>query len=269
MLVGVFAPSHPSDHVASLSAFAEGLKARGVDHFMRGMTYRKCDVAVVFGVRKDRVPVSYARGQVIADHNGPHIVLEKGFVRRDEYFHVGWNGLNGRADFRNQGMPADRWKKLGVELQPRKHGEKVVVCGQVPWDASVQHTNHIQWCQKAVAELNRITRREVVFRPHPKAGIDYGVNCPVSLGSLAEDLSDAHAVVTFNSNSAVEALIEGVPVFAFDKGSMALRVANTDLYDIDNPRFIEREPWASDLAYAQWSLDEMSSGECWDHIGAG
>jgi hypothetical protein len=49
-------------------------------------------------------------------------------------------------------------------------------------------------------------------------------------------LDDVHAVVTFNSIAATEAILAGVPVFATGTQQMLLRpVSNTDLTKIDKP----------------------------------
>lgn len=236
-----------------------------------------CDVAVVFGVRKEKIPISYARGEVIRrqrESGKPVLVLETGYVKRgdgpDNYYAAGFNGLNGRADFRNANMQHDRWKKLGVQLQPwSNHGIHILVCGQVPWDASVQHHDHIGWIRQTVAKLNAFTARHIVFRPHPLArGVNYGPlhGCVVSSQSLEEDLKGAHAVVTFNSNAGVDAAIAGIPVFAMDQGSMAWDVARHDLSDIEQPIRPDRDQWAANLAYTQWTQDEMARGWAWHHL---
>lgn len=270
--VGLFVPRGPDDHLAALRAFADGLAACGVDHFVTGLDYRACDIAVLFGLAKTAVLASHARGQVIGAHKargGRCIILEKGFLKRDAYFHCGYDGLNGRADFRNRGMPEDRWRALGIALEPwRRDGDHIVVCGQIPWDASVQHHDHRRWCREVVAALGRLTDRPVRFRPHPllvdKCLADAGA--PRATGPLSSDLAGAWAVVTFNSNSAVEAAVAGIPVFAFDRGSMALAIANSDLAAIERPRRPARLPWLCDLAYAQWNLDELAAGAAWRHL---
>jgi hypothetical protein len=72
--------------------------------------------------------------------------------------------------------------------------------------------------------------------------------------------------VTFNSNSGVEALIDGVPAFCADVGSMIYKIGNRSLISIDVPNRPEREQWLADLAYCQWTLPEMESGEAWAHL---
>lgn len=235
--------------------------------------YEPSDVAVVFGVYKSRVPASFHRGKVIASQKAKGlttVVLETGYINRgdgpEHHYAVGLNGLNGRADFKNENSPTDRAQALGVELKPWKEGENILLCGQVPWDASVDHIDFVDWLIKAKATIRYYTKREIVFRPHPKAVLPPFGDCSYSRRPLLEDLKDAHCVVTFNSNSAVEAVIEGTPVFAFDKGSMATKVANNSFEDIEHPKRPDRVQWLSDLAFAQWTLDEMREGKAWEHI---
>ncbi len=275
MAWGLFAPQFPRDHVTALRAFSTGLTAVGIEHFCTSLVYKPCEVAVLFGVGKKAVPASWARGKIIAlqdEAEGRILILEKGFVKRDEYFHIGWDGLNGRADFNNEGMPPDRWNKLVTDLLPWQDDQPerpVVVCGQVPWDASVQHTDHILWCQKTMALLRSITARPLIFRSHPATcgQVDYGVaGASVSTKSFDEDLENAHAVVTFNSNCAVEAAIRGVPIFVSDRGSMACEIANWELSDIEHPNKPPRNQWANDLAYTQWNIEEIVRGDPIKHL---
>ncbi len=269
MMWGLFIPQFPEDHVQALNSMSRGLSKRGIKHFCTGLRYEPCDIAVVFGTGKKAVPASWPRGEIIKCHrslNKNVMIIEKGFVKRDKYFHIGWNGLNGRANFLNKGMKPDRWPLLNTSLvswqEPRKGGV-VIVCGQVPWDASVQHSDHLDWCSETIAILRATTSRKIIFRPHPviEGKVDYGVaGVELSKRALENDLARAHAVVTFNSNSAVDAVIRGIPVFTADKGSMALGVSNTDLSDIENPLTFPRQKWANNLAYSQWTLGEMSEG---------
>ena len=275
MTWGIFTPQFPEDHWLALEAMSKGLTAKGIDHLVTGMEYRDCDVAVVFGIGKKAVPASWPRGKIIKQHQElrkPVLILEKGFVKRDQYFHIGWGGLNGRADFRNNDMPSDRWAKLDVHLknwQVDDLSRPVVICGQVPWDASVQHSDHMKWCQETVAMLRAMTHRKLIFRPHPmiedRFNYDIG-GVEFSYRPIAEDLQRAHAVVTFNSNSAVEAVIQGVPVFVADKGTMVGDVANWELSDIEHPKKPPRQKWASNLAYAQWNLEEIAAGDPVEHL---
>jgi len=61
-------------------------------------------------------------------------------------------------------------------------------------------------------------------------------------------------------------LIDGVPVFASDEGSMVWSVCNKSFSDMETPCLPAREQWLHDLCYAQWTLDEMKQGLAWKHL---
>jgi hypothetical protein len=267
-LVNVYLSGNPV-HDRALRAFAEGCSGKLIE----GWKYEPSDIAVIFGVYKSKVPISFPRGEVFRQQRAKNldvVVLETGYINRGDgehhHYAAGFNGLNGRADFRNKGMPADRFEKLGVELMPWNQGEDVILCGQVPWDASVEGSNHVKWLHLIAQEIRRVTKRKIVFRPHPLAHVPTPHGCELSTGPLASDLKRAHCVVTYNSNSGVEAILSGVPAYAFDKGSMIHGICEMELENIEDPAKPDRQQWANELAYAQWTLEEMRTGETWKHL---
>jgi len=280
MRVGVLFPATNDMHKNTLAAFLEGLDHLGIDCFSANIDsdYSTCDVAVIFGVGKKNVPISYPRASVLLrqrEEGKRTIVLERGYVNRESYFAAGWDGLNGRADFVNKNSPDDRWNDLGVPLIPHHNiteaRRRVLVCGQVPSDASVQNVDIFMWCQQAVAQLKNfgVPAQDIVFRPHPLAydrtPMIFGVK--TSYEPLHVDLAKAHAVVTYNSNTAVEALIHGLLVYAADEGSMVWDVCKRKLREVlTHGAFPDRTQWANDLAYTQWTHEEMSKGLPFLHL---
>ena len=164
-------------------------------------------------------------------------------------------------------MPSSRAEMLGTRLAPWKEdGNHIVLCGQIPWDASVDHVNILQWLLDAINLIRGRTNREIVFRPHPLARTPPLGGTRYSTRPLADDLEGAHCCVTYNSNSAVESAIAGIPVFAYDEGSMTYGIAIHEWRDIEHPIRPAREQWFSDIAYAQWTPDEMREGRTWRHL---
>lgn len=270
MSVRVYLPND-AIHNRVLKAFYDGCPVK--KSLVSVEDYRPSDIAVVFGVRKSRVQLSYARGHVIEEQRRRRlgvIILETGYIKRgdgpENYYAAGFGGLNGRANFRNKGMPGDRFKALGVELKPWRDGEHVLLCAQVPWDASVDHVDYLPWLAHTADVLLKVSKRPVVFRAHPMASLPAPNGCRSSSGSLEKDLEGAHAVVSFNSNTGVDAVLNGVPAFAFDEGSMVYGLCNRTLDAINDPRKPEREQWANDLAYAQWLPSELAEGKTWGHL---
>lgn len=268
MKVVVYEPDYDPLHRRLLRALARGIPGAVVRD---ARAYEPCDVAVIFGLKKNSFPKSWAKGEIVRQHAGrPVLVLERGYVRRDEYWSLGWNGINGRADHVNEDAPSDRWAALGVELRPWHGGDYFLVAGQVPWDVSVQHTDHRAWCRQTVAVLAG-AGVEVRFRPHPlavKRGADYGV--PDRFLRPDAPLERAAAVVTFNSNLGVDATLAGTPVSATDEGSMARAVALPSALAVLNGAAAwrpDRTRWAAELAYAQWTEAELASGAAWERVG--
>lgn len=293
-MINLFVPFEKSDYirVKALRAFADGLKLEHeICNLFNG--YEECDTAVLFGTAKKSSLSGKKNMEVLKSHNGKVVIIELGFIHRHEFMMVGiarpeekaelkqwipW-GLNGRADFMNQDSPSDRWKQLEINLKPQKQANNnhILICGQKINDASVQHINHNIWINNIINKIVKITDRQVVFRPHPledkskkhKQVKILNKQIRVSNQSFKDDLSNAHCVVSFSSNSCVEALIEGIPVFCFDKGSMVYSICNKSLDSINNPSFPsekDRKQWAYNLAYTQWNLNEMERGLPQTHL---
>lgn len=234
-----------------------------------GFKYEPADVGVIFGVYKSKIKASWPRGEVYRAHRGDGadvIVLETGYIKRGDgpgdYYAAGFNGLNGYADFKNKGMPADRAEALGVKLKPwaQPMGGHVVICGQVPWDASCEGVDVLRVLAEAATLARDRSGMHFVYRPHPLANTELP-GFPLSINNkLMDDLKGAYACLTFNSNSAVESVIAGTPVMVIDKGSMAFDMC------VDKTPMPCRRQWLNDLAYAQWTPQEMEDGKAWRHL---
>lgn len=254
-----------------LGFLADGFKA--LRHEVRWRedrgAYRKgevedFDLAVTDGVRP---PMNIMRDDYVAA-GIPVWVTDLGYVRRDlGYLQLGVNRLNWIPEIE---CPPDRWNALGVELQPRRHGEYILITGQKPDDGQHLMSEMELWLlyTNIVTELRKHTDREIVFRPHPwcnymaidRARIDKPTD--IKSGGLAEAIAGAHAVVTYNSTSATDALIAGVPVFCHES-AQASGIANNDLSQIENPYFPSdevRQLHFNRVGYSQWLVRELESG---------
>jgi hypothetical protein len=148
--------------------------------------------------------------------------------------------------------PDDRWKLLRISLQPWRHGgREIIVCPPTLAMIAFWGEPARSWLSETLNVLAQHTDRPIVIRqkPGPKH------NMP----DLEEVLRTAHAVVTFNSNAAVEAVLAGVPVFTTEL-SAAAPVGLTDLSRIEEPIRPDREPWCHHLAYGQFTQEEMRDG---------
>lgn len=262
-----------SQHIV---AVIEGLRKHGLSPLLKMPgAPEKCDLAVTWAYKN---PYEAASGR-------RHLVVERGYVGdRFQWTSMGYDGLNGRADFCNADSPGDRWKKLdeiegrnylgGKLMQPwrdsRHDGDYVLVMGQVTGDASLRNVRVEDWYRTQLLRIRNAGLR-AYFRNHPlndrEPILPQGVTMLPKEVRLDDALAGAKWVVTYNSNSGVDALLAGVPVVAMDEGSMVYGLAgrNPEI----PPPMLDRTQWARNIAYCQWTLAEISSGKAWDHLKKG
>jgi len=243
-------------------AFKAGLLKHGWK-VSEGPVARQSDLLVLWGVR-NRLALEAQR-----NWGGATCILERGYVGdRFQWTSVSFGGgLNGRGIFHGPFGDASRWEKnFAALLQPwRASGGYALILGQVTGDMSVKNVDIVKFWQEAAAQLKKLGYR-VKFRAHPSSHVMSIPNVEMLPRgtSLAEDLAGAAIAVNWNSNSGVDAVLAGVPTIACDKGSMAWEVTGHELLTPPAP---ERESWAHALAWKQWKLEELASGECWAHVG--
>jgi hypothetical protein len=61
---------------------------------------------------------------------------------------------------------------------------------------------------------------------------------------------------------AIEAVCLGTPVFVAST-SAAAPVGRTDLSEIEEPAYPDRDAWLAHLAYSQYSFEEIQDGRAW------
>jgi hypothetical protein len=77
--------------------------------------------------------------------------------------------------------------------------------------------------------------------------------------TIEREFNTAWAVVNYSSNPGIESILNGIPAFVSNK-SLASPVGNLDFKNIENPDRPERNQWLNDLAWTEWTIDEMAKG---------
>ena len=195
-----------------------------------------------------------------------HLYLEAGYInghsgnyRRDRlrFVSASWGALHGRAITVGPECPPDRFKLLEIQLRPWRTPvrSRALVCGQHPGDKMSPPESRFRMI---VGEAHRIYDH-VDYRPHPLT--------QQNLPPLWYELRDYDVAITWSSTSAVESVLCGVPTVALDQSSIAWPVCSHRLTD---PLFLgDRDQWAYDLAYRQWTHDELSDGTAWEWLKYG
>lgn len=181
------------------------------------------------------------QGDVVAkqfEAAGLPVLVAENAAWGNEFAGGGWLSL-ARGHHNTAGCFAvggpERWDSLGGYLSPWRSGREVVILPQ-RGIGSAPVAMPADW----PARVQRETGGRI--RPHP------GVRPALP---LEQDLADAKQVVTWGSGAAVKALMFGIPV----RSDMPNWIAEQDNTDAGRLAMFRR------LAWAQWRLHEIESGE--------
>lgn len=241
-------------------AFSAGLRAAGYE------VRRETPVAVMPG---DLLLIWNRYGQYhdIATRfeklGGTVVVAENGYLGKDgngnQLYALAQHAHNGRGQW-NGGGP-ERFAALGIELKPwREDGGHILVCPNRSFGMPGM-IMPCDWANDVAKRLKKLTGREIRVRPHPG-------NVPAKK-PLADDLAGAWAVVIWGSSAGVHALVAGIPVIC-ESPYWICKEAAGRFEHIEHPAQFGwgrgRGHALQELSWAQWTLDEIQSGEAFDHL---
>lgn len=220
----------------------------------------KGDTAIVYGILRGTGEIlreceRQGEDYIYCDHSyfKGHRALWSG-SRPEGYFRL----VKNDRYYRDSGdKPRDRWERLGVKVRPwRKTGRHIVVVPVSKFVAAYNGFHANEWLTNTLKELKANTDRPVMIKPKD------------SETPIEAVLENAWALVTLESNAAVDALVGGIPVFAGVSAAVS-QVAGVDLAYIEHPRMPDREQLFANLSYQQWNVEEIVSGEAAESMGAG
>ena len=168
-----------------------------------------------------------------------------------------------------QQRPTDRYEKnFQQDISSWKKGRKILVLP--PTNAIADFFDVKNWLPDTLKILKENTDRQIDIREKPynptvakdHVGATVKIDKPTeSKGKINWD--EYHAMVTYNSNTMIESLANGVPVFCDPNNSAAAPISETDFTKIETPKYGDRIALFSSLAYNNWTLMEMADGTAW------
>lgn len=190
---------------------------------------------------------------------GTVLVCENGYAGADaggrQYYAISVHGHNGSGWYPDG--DGTRFDALGLTVYPWKDGGECIVVRGQRGIGSRTMASPVRWHNNAAAKLSNAQRLPVRMIEHPGR---HTAHPPPS-----EYLSDAAACVIWASSVGVTALLMGVPVF-YDAPYWICQPAArrlSDSPDLGNPLRDDalRRYALERMAWAQWSVDEIESGE--------
>ena len=162
----------------------------------------------------------------------------------DGYFRIVCNNLihNGEGNF-----PDDRLKKLNLKfVEQIKFGEHIIL--SEPSEVMKNIYNAHNWVDDTKRIIKKFSDRKII------------VHNKFSKKPLDSLLANAWAFISLQSAAGFKAMINGIPAYFTEE---TLKNINP-IQEIENPKINYKI--FNNLAYGQWTLNEIESGEAWENI---
>lgn len=282
-----------------IKSFHQGIKYSSKDQVLVVNDVPSCksiipqvDAAVMYGWFNPTLGVGSKKAirhkvyDILKEKGKQVIVIDTTFIGSDDYVSIGIGGIKNYANFciPKEGCHSDRWelikRKENLELKPWRlftPDGHVLIIGQNRFGVSSYDIDVWKWHVEIAEQLLNLTQREIRFRIHPRGRYaqalenfpkDPRVTISQDNKPLKEDLKNCHCVITYTSNAACEAILEGIPVIALSKGSPVWNISYKEITLVEHLINVKysREQWLFDLCYKQWSIDEIRKGLPWLHL---
>ena len=228
-------------------AFCEGLKQLGYKVFDKHFSPDPGDVLVTWNLHGNRENTASAFSNVL--------VCENGYMGSDDedrqYYAIARGGHNG-SGYWPEGDES-RWSRMGIDIKPwRTDGEHILVCGQRGIGSKLMRSPS-RWHEAMAKVLSQVTDRPIKVRPHPGRKPN-----PIA---LAKDMEGAWAIVVWSSSVAGKALIKGIPVYYQAPHHVLDICMENTVKNIDLPKYKDRLQGFRRMAWAQWTIEEIATGE--------
>lgn len=178
-------------------------------------------------------------------------------------------------------------KRNDIQLNDwREDGDHILIATQVPNDSSLRGIDIWASLQYDLIKLRQYTNRRIFITLHPEVQKGWGkkrfddaskhyanfqkvVNM-VGAQILTQDskslLQNCWAVICYSSGFSFDALVRGIPVITLSNRNFAAPICSHFIEEIENPKMGDRMEWLSNIAYCEWSIEEIRNGICKEHL---
>lgn len=202
------------------------------------------------------------------------LMIDKGYSRHKiaggawEYWRISLDAHHPtRTTLMRIAMPSQRARSFGWANPAGWHsGKAIVLAGSSEKYHRFYGLPHpTDYARRLVAMLRDLCDRPIIYRPKPSwrdaRPIDGTIYSP-GKQPLGEILAGAHCLISHGSNAGVEATLTGTPTITLGDG-VAAAIGATSLLQINDLPRPDRAQWFANLAYHQWTENEIAAGEAW------
>lgn len=168
------------------------------------------------------------------------------------------------SEYLPENAPCDRFNRLKIDLKPLTLNEDghVLVTGMSAKAAGTHGLRPGQWERDTIGILRQYTNRTITLRQKP-------TKRNPNIQTIEDALNSSYMLITHHSNTAVDALVNGVPYYCKKGVARRLSVNKVDANIMENPPIVddhERLKLVNSIAYCQWTPEEMRTGELWEYL---
>lgn len=214
-----------------------------------------------------------AGNQAVYDHykslGRKIIVVDVGALYRGETWKIAVNNITADGYYGHQeNLDWDRPRKLGISLAINvSKNPRIVIAAQHARSLQVANLISVEnWICRIVEQLQQVTDRPVVVRPHPRSALTslpthIEIEHPQRLLNTYDSYNlafDCHAMINYNSGPGIQAALAGTRPIV-DQSSLAHPVS-IDFKDIELPYTVDRDQWLTEICHTEYTLDEIRKG---------
>ena len=228
--------------------------------FAKGSKLPICSVKIFEDYKQPIAVYGYKRGTGIAirksndfwyiDHgyfkqSSRRFIKNKSIINAfDGYFRIVHNNFWHSGDGNHTD---DRLKKLNLQFKERKKNGSYIIVSEPTPDA-IEYYNLANWTQDTINQISKYSDRKIIIH-------NRNSNIP-----LVKLLQDAWAFVSDHSSAGFLSILEGVPAY-FTNNSL-IKFGSTNQIE----KGIINYSMLNNLAYGQWNMNEIDSGEAWEFL---
>lgn len=211
-------------------------------------------------------------------------IREKYKVSETHMFRIGLGDCVGGSIWLNKNSSPKRYEgfkeQYGFEEGEVKADNEAPILFLLQSEKGWQYDNlepYYVWARGVVEKIREKTDRKIVLRAHPNLDrnpteyIAKGFDnieierCGRDRVGVIRSIRNSGCVVTHSSSAAIEAYVEGVPVFALDNRCVISDDLDRDFYskinNLETYNWYNRKQKLYDWAYTSWHIAEMSRPE--------
>ncbi|OFX02444.1 MAG: hypothetical protein A3E78_11000 [Alphaproteobacteria bacterium RIFCSPHIGHO2_12_FULL_63_12] len=210
------------------------------------------------------------------------LMFDKALIRRlgnerQGHFRVGIDGPSPIKYLMRTQKSWERWESHRIEMKPRQMLEKrgtIVFCGSSQKYCDFYGLGDANDYAEGLFNQvrDKLCKADLIYRPKPSwPGFRQiqGTKHSGPTQNLLQLLKSAHVLITHGSAAAIEAIVSGVPAITLGPCAAHPVAGHSIAENIMDPFFVSDEArwqWACQLAWCQFTADELRSGEAWQFL---